>query len=112
MFLRECDSVQRAHSHEISRIDVRKLPQRMEELVVMDGSWPEQVFVSELPPAMRLFAILNRNIHSAVVDYAQLPASVQMLLFLSRKKVKVTEVGRLPADTRVETNCSRQGMVP
>ena len=61
------------------KIDVRQLPQKMEELHIHNGWFAGKVQIFDLPPSMRFSHIRNTALHRAYIDTQRLPSTLKHL---------------------------------
>ena len=108
MYLSSCDSRRNQSTPKGHQIDFRKLPQRMEELIIYDGWWAGPLVISALPATMQICFVLNDSIKRAFVDNAQLPESFELFsVFPNEYKFTVKERNKDLLDVRIRIRDTR-----
>ena len=91
-------------------IDFSRLPQKMEEIILLNAPIAGILVLNDLPKTMRLIYV-DALIERIVVDYNGIPESLTGLFIIGTKKLmnKVHALGK-PAGVRVETSYKRAGL--
>ena len=86
-------------------IDLSKLPEKMEALIIPGGWWSGPLVVKGLPSTMRLCHIANQELRKAYFDNTKLPASLKFFYVsaVMSKHVKIMEVNGQKLDSRITT---------
>ena len=84
-------------------VDFRKLPGKMEVLLLKNGWLSGIVILDKTPYTMRIIEINHRSIHKAYVDSAALPPNLKRIAISAELcSVKIVEVSRMKkTDARV-----------
>ena len=101
MLLDECD----LHEGETPvgrRVNLNKLPGRMEEMLIFNGWFIGDIAIAHLPPSMRVLAIFNIGIKRAIIDNSSLSNNIKHIFIVNRlRPVKMITADGHSLDARV-----------
>ena len=83
------------------KVNLRRLPERMEVLLIESGWLRGQIILDNLPRAMRIIRIVHHSISNVYVDSANLPETIEHVAVSGSHLTKLKEISHAKTDSRV-----------
>ena len=96
-YLYACRCKNRHHIYPGPRVNMNKLPRKLEELHIVNSAFyaPSGVLIiNDLPSSIRILNIVNTSLQKVFIDTACMPDGMKVLSIFSYEKVKFTKVGK------------------